>query len=353
MVQMLAVCIKNNKTKKKQNMFKSFFLNKEWFLWSIVGSILILAVTWYKVQLDVQINEWFGSFYDIVQKALPGNNGVTQEEFFLAMLPFLKIAMIYITVAVLLGFFIKHYIFRWRTAMNDYYTGKWSHIRHIEGASQRIQEDTMRFAAIMESLGVAFMRSIMTLVAFLPLLWELSKHVTEMPWIGQVDHALVYLALISAACGTVLLAVVGIKLPGLEFNNQMVEAAYRKELVFGEDDESRASPPTLKDLYANVRKNYFRLYLHYLYFDIAKWSYLQATVLLPYIAMGPTIVSGTITLGIMQQILRAFGKVEESFQFLVNSWGTIVELISIYKRLKAFEKQINAQYTEAESAASS
>ena len=37
--------------------------------------------------------------------------------------------------------------------------------------------------------------------------------------------------------GTVLLMVVGIKLPGLQFNNQKVEAAYRKELVYGEDHE--------------------------------------------------------------------------------------------------------------------
>ena len=65
------------------------------------------------------------------------------------------------------------------------------------------------------------------------------------------------------------------------------------------------------------------------------------TVIVPYIAMGPTIVAGAITLGIMQQVIRAFGKVEESFQFLVNSWGTIVELMSIYKRLKAFETELD------------
>jgi peptide/bleomycin uptake transporter len=39
----------------------------------------------------------------------------------------------------------------------------------------------------------------------------------------------------------------------------------------------------------------------------------------------------------MQQIIRAFGRVEGSFQYLVNSWATIVSLISIYKRLRAFE----------------
>ena len=224
--------------------------------------------------------------------------------------------------------------------MNDYYMSYWDQVRHIEGAAQRVQEDTMRFARIVEGLGVAFMRSVMTLIAFLPLLWTLSEHVTELPWIGVVPHSLVYLAIISAAAGTVLLAIVGIKLPGLEFNNQKVEAAYRKELVYGEDFEERAEPETIGQLFSNVRRNYFRLYKHYLYFDIAKWSYLQFAVIVPYIMMGPTIVAGIITLGVLQQILRAFDRVEGSFQFLVNSWSTIVELISIYKRLKAFESTI-------------
>jgi peptide/bleomycin uptake transporter len=99
---------------------------------------------------------------------------------------------------------------------------------------------------------VSFMRSVMTLVAFLPILWLLSEKVTELPWIGRVDHSLVYVAVIFALFGTVVLAVVGIKLPGLEFNNQRVEAAYRKELVMGEDDEARAAPPKLKDLFGFI-----------------------------------------------------------------------------------------------------
>lgn len=224
--------------------------------------------------------------------------------------------------------------------MNDYYMKFWPQIRHIEGASQRIQEDTMRFANIMESLGASFVSSIMTLIAFLPILWNLSKYITDIPWIGHVPHSLIYLAILSAAFGTVLLGIVGIKLPGLEFKNQKVEAAYRKELVFGEDQAERAQPETVMELFSNIRGNYFTLYKHYLYFDIAKWSYLQYTVILPYIFMAPAIVAGKITLGVMQQIIRAFSNVEQSFQFLVYSWTTIVELMSIYKRLKGFEQQI-------------
>lgn len=324
-------------------MFRSFFLSKRWFVWSIIGSGIILLTTWYKVQLDVQINEWFGGFYDLIQKALGEPGSVEAGDYYGYCMTFAQIAGLYIFIAVILDFFIKHYVFRWRTAMNDYYMSQWPRLRHIEGAAQRVQEDTMRFARIMEGLGVNFMRSMMTLFAFLPILWGLSSHVTELPIIGQVPHSLIFVAILFALAGTVLLAVVGIKLPGLEFNNQRVEAAYRKELVYGEDQEDRADPPTVRELFANVRRNYFRLFFHYMYFDVAKWSYLQFGVLVPYLALAPTIVAGAVTLGVMQQIIRAFGKVEQSFQFLVLSWSTIVELISVYKRLKAFEAQMKAR----------
>ncbi|MBO6755920.1 MAG: putative transporter [Roseibium sp.] len=321
-------------------MFRSFFANREWFLWAWAGSVLILVGSWYQVELDVEINEWFGTFYDTVQQALGEPGSVTLETYFGELATFGYIAAKYVFVAVMLDFFIKHFIFRWRTAMNHYYMSHWQAVRHIEGAAQRVQEDTMRFARIMEGLGVSFMRAILVLIAFLPLLWDLSSNVTELPWIGEVSHSLVYVAIISAAAGTVLLAAVGFKLPGLEFENQKVEAAYRKELVYGEDDESRAEPPSVIQLFSHVRRNYFRLFFHYLYFDVARYAYLQASVLIPYIALGPTLVSATITLGVMQQIIRAFGRVENSFQYLVNAWPTIVELISVYKRLRAFESHI-------------
>ena len=78
-----------------------------------------------------------------------------------------------------------------------------------------------------------------------------------------------------------------------------------------------------------------------MYFDVGKWSYLQFGVMVPYIALGPSIVAGAFTLGVMQQIIRALGKVESSFQFLVNSQTIIVELISVWKRLSEFEAKLN------------
>jgi peptide/bleomycin uptake transporter len=42
----------------------------------------------------------------------------------------------------------------------------------------------------------------------------------------------------------------------------------------------------------------------------------------------------------MQQIIRAFYRALDLFQFLVKSWPTIVGLISVYKRLRDFEKSL-------------
>ncbi len=323
--------------------FWMYYAPHKWSRWSVLGSALIIFVTWFQVQLDVMINKWFGGFYDTIQVALGDATAVTQAEFFAYLITFFKIAMVAIFVAVLNAFFVSHYVFRWRTAMNDRYMEMWNRIRHIEGASQRVQEDTMRFASIMESLGVRFIDSIMTLIAFLPILWGLSSFVKVLPVVGEVPQALVFVAILWSVFGTTLLALAGLKLPGLEFRNQRVEAAYRKELVLGEDHADRAEPPTVNELFGHVRKNYFRLYLNYLYFNVARYGYLQAGAILPYVALGPTIVTAGFTLGVMNQILRAFGRVENSFQFLVNSWTTIVELMSIYKRLAAFEASIAGQ----------
>ena len=224
--------------------------------------------------------------------------------------------------------------------MNDFYTSKWEKVRGIEGASQRVQEDTMRFSAIMQGLGVSMIDSVMTLISFLPVLLALSVHVQDVPILGSIPFPLVSLAIFWSIFGTFVLIFSGIKLPGLEFKNQRVEAAFRKELVLGEDTSTKADPPTLVELFNNVRRNYFRIYFHYAYFNLARYLYLQADNIIVYMFLIPTIVSGKITLGIMNQILRAFGQVAGSFQFLVNSWTTIIDLISVYKRLQAFEASI-------------
>ena len=307
----------------------------------VLGSALIIFNTYFSVQVSVAINAWYGPFYDMIQRGLARTDPIpTETDLFVGMIGFAGIAFVAITIGTLNLFFVSHYVFRWRTAMNDFYMSHWDKLRHIEGASQRVQDDTMRFSRTVEGLGVSLVSSIMTLVAFLPVLFKFSNTVTVLPFVGEVPHALVWAAVCWSLFGTVFLAVVGIKLPGLEFRNQRVEAAYRKELVYGEDHADRAQPPTVAELFANVRKNYFTLYFHYIYFNVVRYTYLQADNIFSFLILGPSIVAHQITLGLLNQVSNAFGRVTGSLQFLLNSWSTIVELQSVHKRLRAFEATI-------------
>ncbi len=320
--------------------FWAYYSPHKWQIWSILGSSVLILMAYLTVQVSVVINAWYGPFYDDVQKALGGGGEVTASDLYGHLLVFCIIVLPYILFVPFKIFFTSHYVFRWRNAMNDFYTERWTKVRQFEGASQRIQEDTMRFASIMKGLGVYMVDSVMTLISFLPVLTALSVHVEEMPIVGSIPYPLVTLAILWSVFGTIILIFAGIKLPGLEFKNQRVEAAFRKELVLGEDRSERADPPSLIQLFNNVRRNYFRIYFHYAYFNLVRYIYIQADNVIVYIVLIPTIVSGRITLGIMNQILRAFGQVASSFQFLVNSWTTIIDLISVYKRLQAFEASI-------------
>jgi len=320
--------------------FWYFYKRNEWYWWSVVGSTAILLAIYFNVQVDAWVNAWQGTFFDLLQQALSQPKSVDAATFYGQVFVIFAVLLPNILALVILAFFTSHYVFRWRKAMNSYYMAYWPAIRTTEGAAQRVQEDTMRFASIVEDLGTSFFSSLITLVVFLPILWGLSQHITELPILGQVPGSLVWVALISAAFGTVLLAVVGIKLPGLNFQNQRVEAALRKELVYGEDHADRAEPLTARQLFANVQFNYYRLYFHYTYFNLARYAYLQGAAYIPLLAMSPSILAGTLTLGFYQQISNAFGQVSGSFQFFARAWTTIVELLSVYQRLRLFESFI-------------
>ena len=211
----------------------------------------------------------------------------------------------------------------------------------IEGSSQRIQEDCMNFAKIVESIGLQVVKAFMTLIAFIPILWILSSNVT-VPVLKDITGSLVWVALILSLGGIAISWIVGIKLPGLEYNNQKVEAAFRKELVCGEDDRKNyVQAPTILELFTGIKFNYHKLYLHYGYFDLWAIWYRQLFVIVPLIIMAPGLFTAAFTLGIMMQVSNAFGEVKDAFSVFLYNWTRITELRSIHKRLMEFEHSIN------------
>ena len=329
-------------------MFK-FFYNPSWFLWAYLGSATILIAIWLQVQIDVEINYWFGDFYDLIQVALNEPNSITMEEYFGSLLVFGKFAAMWIALSLFSSFFTSHFLFRWRTSMVDYYHSVYDKARQIEGASQRVQEDTIKFSRIMESLGTSFFEAVLVVFEFFPILMTISIGLPIL-WFGEWEYGLVTGAFIWSVGGTLFMILLAwiLKLVGIEYDLQKKEAAYRKILVIAEDDGS-VRPKSLEELFNGVRKIHFKSYLNYLFFNIGRLAYLQANVLSAYILIAPAIVAGIITLGVMQQLIRAFGKVEGSLQYLFQSWPTLIELASVFKRLREFEKQIDLVQLEESS----
>jgi len=320
-------------------MFK-FFTEPKWYLWAWAGSALILSSLWVQVQIDVKINEWFGEFYDMIQKALGEPNAITISEYWASLFSFITLAGIYVALAVAVSFFTAHFLFRWRTAMVEWYHSVYDQARTIEGASQRVQEDTIKFSRIMEGLGTSFIEAVMIIVEFIPILFGLSIGIPIF-FFGEWEYGLITGALLWSIGGTLFLIILGyiLRLVGVEYDLQKQEAAYRKILVIAEDDGT-VRPKKLEELFDDVRKIHFLSYVRYLYFNIGRVAYLQANVLSAYVFLAPAIVAGVVTLGVMQQIIRAFGRVEGSMQYLLRAWPTIIELASVYKRLREFENKI-------------
>ena len=165
-----------------------FFTTKKWALWAWLGSAIILSSLWVQVEIDVKINEWFGQFYDMIQKALVEPNAITIGEYWSSLASFIYLAMIYVGIAVAVSYFTAHFLFRWRTAMVEWQSAVYDKARTIEGVPQRVQEDTIKFSRIMEGLGTSFIESIMVLVQFVPILFGLSVGIPSSSLvIGNMD----------------------------------------------------------------------------------------------------------------------------------------------------------------------
>jgi len=335
---------------RRSRMMGAFFWNSSWTLWSWGGGFLLLYLIYVQVQFSVVINDWYKQFYDLFQD--PEKH--TVDEFWVSLRMFLWITIPWVLIWSGARYLTSIYAFRWREAITMDYLPRWSAIEtEIEGSSQRIQEDAAKFSDIIETLGLSFMRTLMTLIVFLPVLWQLSENI-DVPFftgeavtrtmggkeivINYIPGALVWLAIVTSIGGMILSFLVGIKLPGLEYNNQKVEAAFRKQLVYGEDNKhDYAVMPVMIELFTGIRVNYYRLYLHYSYFNLWIATYNQFMSVIPDIFAGPGIFAGTITLGILMQVTNAFGKVHYGFSFFAENWTTVTKFLSVLKRLSEFE----------------
>lgn len=321
-------------------MIKSFFngYNKNYAR----GMLIVLStLVGFSAYLTRQFNDWYKVFYDSLENKDYDaflESFVNRGDFLIYNVTtwgFIPLAVLAILLYTYISFLGNRYSFRWRESITYMYTPKWMAMdNHTEGASQRIQEDTLKFSAYVWSLGQGLLKAIMILIFFIPVLWELSSGFA-------IPGYLVWIALVVSIGGLGVSVLVGRKLPQLEYNNQKVEAAFRKSLVRCEDSRDSHGLEHLFAQFKELKYNYYKLYDNYKYYSLWENLYFQSGVVIPYLVSAPQYFAGAITLGTLVQIGNAFDKIHESMSFFTDNWLTVTELRSVIKRLTEFEKDID------------
>jgi len=329
-------------------MIRAFFASKKWFIWAYGGGLFILTSLYGQVYAAVLVNEWYRTFFDMLQRPDP----YTLDDFWKSLMFWVLITGPFWILGAVTNYVMRLYTLSWREAITFSYLPRWKNVTEdIEGASQRIQEDTFRFTRIMESLGVGIAQAAMTLVAFIPVLWNLSREI-DVGWVKNSPGLLVWVALFISIGGLGISWIVGIKLPKLEYDNQKAEAAFRKQLVLAEDDKLHYTATyELLNLFTNIKLNYRRLFRHYGYFDVWINLYDYFITIAPYLIQGPGVFMGIITLGLLQQVVHAFEKVHSSLSLFLHNWTVITEVRSIRLRLREFEEHLEQQQNRARESA--
>lgn len=321
-------------------MIKSFFKGDDrFYAWGMLTVLSVLVG--FSAYLTRQFNDWYKVFYDSLENKNYDaflESFVNRGDFLIYNVTtwgFVPLAVLAILIYTYISFLGNRYSFRWRESMTRSYMPKWKCMdNHTEGASQRIQEDTLKFATYVWALGQGLLKAIMILIFFIPVLWELSSDFNVIP------GYLVWIALVVSIGGLGISAIVGRKLPRLEYNNQKVEAAFRKSLVRCEDMKDSHAIEHLFEQFKDLKYNYYKLYDNYKYYSLWEHLYFQAGVVIPYLISAPHYFAGVITLGTLVQIGNAFDKIHESMSFFTDNWLTVTELRSVIRRLSEFENDI-------------
>jgi peptide/bleomycin uptake transporter len=358
-------------------MFREFFcsggVKSAGLAWG--GVVAVVCHAMYGAWLKYRINGWYSGFYDLLQTAGPeqtlsgedalsgavANDGMQQVwhklwEFAVLVLPMC-------VLHPLVKFLRAHWSFAWRLRLMQSYVKKWNPMhRPVEGAAQRVHEDTQRFASGLNGCIVVVLDSVFTLVVFIPILLDIGTRVVAPHWSrGLGDAWIVLLALWSALLGVVVAGIIGRKLIGLEVNNQRVEASLRRELVLLEtapvsvccaSSEDHAGGHTVMKspsqafhgLWSDLRDNYHRLFLNFMSLNAWLTVFEQYMTLVPYVAAAPLLFApepDTITLGTLVQLSNSFGKVFSSLNIVGDNWGAINEFVSCVVRLRQFERSVN------------
>jgi peptide/bleomycin uptake transporter len=364
-------------------MFREFFachpdascggLAVAWF-----GLLLVMGHAFLHGWVKWRLNHWYGDFYNTMQTSgsIAANASATPEDWqaggdavMRELIEFCKIAAVAVGVMPLSKMIRSLWCLEWRLSLSRFYLNRWDpNHEAIEGASQRLQEDSYKFAKGIEVCVSVGLDVVISLVVFVPVLVELGAKVTCPDGLDGFyvfgDGWLAALAVVAAVSGFLITFVLGSRLVDLEVQNQKAEANFRTDLVVLEVTPGRICDthhvvndldeipqvvllppakhfiPLIRALQTNYRSLFFN------FFGLNLWLALfdQFMVILPYLLAAPRLfdadADSRILLGTLVQVSNAYDKVFTALNTVSENWAAINEFRSVIVRLRQFELNI-------------
>ncbi len=363
---------------------RPFWVSEErWPARLLLGSVILLtlAQNW----IAIRLSYWNREFFDTIQKG--------DYAFFVN----LGIAMLGLIFCSITFWLAEDYLFsslkiRWRRWMTDRFLRDWlgdraHYLGQLDGhqgdnPDQRISEDIRTFVFTTLDLGMQLFGAVVGLGSFVVILWILSAgdpaavsappaypfpalpahlswltapvealwdgYVTFTSFITDVPGHLVWICLGYSFIGTWLVGRVGRPIIGLQYEMQKLEADFRFGLVrLRENSESTAlaegEPAEHRSLgasFARIVGNFNATLVRRIHINAFKSVYFRLSDIVPLLLSAPRFFAGAISLGQLTQLTGAFGRVQSSFNFFINSYETIAQWWAITQRLDGFTRGI-------------
>ncbi|MBR6678955.1 MAG: ABC transporter ATP-binding protein/permease [Phascolarctobacterium sp.] len=329
---------------------KAFFL-----LTCIVG--LTLAI----VYMMVLLNRWNNSFYSALQN-------YQTDLIFDELIHFTYLAFIYIILAVYSYYLQQVLILNWRRWLTERFIEIWRKNKtyynlqmfgkDTDNPDQRISEDVRLFVEMTLSFAIGLLKSVTTLASFVVILYELSGSL-KFTIFGQqweISGYLFWAAFFYSVLGTWVTHLVGRKLVKLNFIQQRYEADFRFAMIrLRESSESVAfyrgevqEGRVFKERFTLLLDNFWKIITKQKQLVWLNSGYSQIAIIFPFVAAMNRYLAKEFTLGGLMQVASAFGRVQDSLSYFVDTYSSLATWQSVVMRLTYFGRHMQEVSADAE-----
>lgn len=343
--------------KKLVALFKEYFITSDQKLiaWLLLTGTIFCVIG--LVALLFAFNWWFASFWAVLM-------GKELIPFLISMCEFTLIVSAYAGIYSLKNYFIGKLSIFWRNwlthnILNELFNGENNYLdlkrfsSEIDNIAQRIQEDVKTFVNLTLTLGTDFLKSVLSLGAFVGTLWVVGGALS-FSLLGLnviIPGYLVWVALIVALAATMIAHFIGKSLGENNKKAERMEADFRQNLAELNEDAENIAEEHAEAYYKKSFENKIN--------DINGTAdkklkaqtklvafqnfYSELAGVLPNILAAPLYFSGLIGVGELMQIGMSFTQVNSSLSWFVETYESLSAYKTSIERIsemqKTFEKE--------------